>query len=176
MMTGTIFIYGTLLAPEVLHTLLQSNPTAAVTTKYAARLWGHSRYAVRSQVFPGLIPAASIPPIKKTEMTPDSPFVDGLIVTGLSDREVKILDWFEGDEYCRTDCKCELIEEHSNDRAREKQFMDTQVYIWSNPVADLDLATPWDYDKFRSQYLSDYVKFTVQRCVDQLRTLGYYES
>lgn len=50
---ATVFVYGTLQFPEVLHALIGRVPRSAQGT-----IRGHQRYAIRGQVFPGTIPVA----------------------------------------------------------------------------------------------------------------------
>lgn len=47
---GTVFVYGTLMYPEVLEALIQRVPDIQPGT-----VNGYARYAVRGQVFPGAI-------------------------------------------------------------------------------------------------------------------------
>lgn len=51
-MSGTAFVYGTLMAPEVLQLLIKRVPKSR-----AATLNGYARYRVKEQVFPAIIPA-----------------------------------------------------------------------------------------------------------------------
>lgn len=52
-MGGTAFVYGTLMAPEVLNLLIKRVPPHK-----PAKLSGFSRYRVKGQVFPAIVPAA----------------------------------------------------------------------------------------------------------------------
>jgi gamma-glutamylcyclotransferase (GGCT)/AIG2-like uncharacterized protein YtfP len=52
MQGGQIFVYGTLMADEVLKLLLKRVPPSKPAT-----LAGHRRYAIRGQVFPAIVPA-----------------------------------------------------------------------------------------------------------------------
>jgi gamma-glutamylcyclotransferase (GGCT)/AIG2-like uncharacterized protein YtfP len=60
-MGGTAFVYGTLMAPEVLELLIKRVPKSR-----AATLKGYARYRVKQQVFPAIIP--STPESKVTGM------------------------------------------------------------------------------------------------------------
>jgi gamma-glutamylcyclotransferase (GGCT)/AIG2-like uncharacterized protein YtfP len=51
-MGGTAFVYGTLMAPEVLNLLIKRVPESR-----AATLKGYARYRVKGQVFPAIIPS-----------------------------------------------------------------------------------------------------------------------
>lgn len=52
MSTGTAFVYGTLMAEEVLKLLIRRVPPSKPAT-----LTGYSRHRVKGQVFPAIIPA-----------------------------------------------------------------------------------------------------------------------
>ena len=52
-MSGTAFVYGTLMADEVLKLLIRRVPPSK-----PAKLAGYSRHRVKGQVFPAIIPAA----------------------------------------------------------------------------------------------------------------------
>lgn len=52
-MPGNAFVYGTLMADEVLHLLIKRVPTAKPAT-----LNGYIRHRVKGQVFPAIVPAA----------------------------------------------------------------------------------------------------------------------
>jgi len=53
-MAQTVFVYGTLMYPQVLQALINRVPTNA-----KAVVNGFSRHSIRGQVFPGVIPAAA---------------------------------------------------------------------------------------------------------------------
>lgn len=79
----SIFVYGTLMAPEVLKVLIGRVPESmdpAILTNYV-------RHPVKNEVFPGMIPSNN------------DDETHGLLLQGLSERDVSRLDWFEGDEY-----------------------------------------------------------------------------
>ena len=144
--SSSVFVYGTLMAPQVLKVLLSRVPDMLVP----AVLPNYRRHPVKDHVFPGIIPCSRGSATK------------GLLLQGLSENELKILDWFEGDEYVRREVKvmCDLIPH------------ETQCYIWSNPVTDLDHGREWDYDDFLETKLDWYLKSTVRPCRLQLDQLG----
>jgi gamma-glutamylcyclotransferase (GGCT)/AIG2-like uncharacterized protein YtfP len=144
--SSSVFVYGTLMAPQVLKVLLSRVPDMLVP----AVLPNYRRHPVKDNVFPGIIPCSRGSATK------------GLLLQGLSENELKILDWFEGDEYVRREVKvmCDLIPH------------ETQCYIWSNPVTDLDHGREWDYDDFLETKLDWYLKSTVRPCRLQLDQLG----
>jgi hypothetical protein len=75
-----LFVYGSLLFPQVLQALLDRVPT---TTSVGAPGWRVA--ALPERVYPGLVPGSGSAP--------------GLLLTGLSEREWRTLIAFEGDLY-----------------------------------------------------------------------------
>ena len=144
--SSSVFVYGTLMAPHVLKVLLNRVPDMLEP----AILPNYRRHPVKEHVFPGIIPCR------------DGRTTKGLLLRGLSEDELKILDWFEGDEYLRREVTimCDSISRN------------TQCYIWSNPETDLDLEKEWDYDAFLATKLDWYIKSTVQPCRLELDQLG----
>ncbi len=74
-MPGNAFVYGTLMADEVLKLLIQRVPVSR-----PAHITGFTRYKVKGQVFPAIIP---------TERTAK---VNGKVLLDLSDKELHVLD------------------------------------------------------------------------------------
>lgn len=80
MAAASCFVYGSLLAPEVLLALL-----GRVPTHKPALLRGFRRYALRDRAYPGVV------------RVPEA-CVHGNVLLGLAPREAHLLDLFE-DEY-----------------------------------------------------------------------------
>jgi hypothetical protein len=72
---GAVFVYGTLMADEVVRLLLKRVPPSKPAT-----LAGHRRHAVKGQVFPAIVPA------------PAPASVRGKVLLQLTPRELEILD------------------------------------------------------------------------------------
>eukprot|EP00557_Chaetoceros_sp_GSL56_P007385 CAMPEP_0176493894 /NCGR_PEP_ID=MMETSP0200_2-20121128/9789_1 /TAXON_ID=947934 /ORGANISM="Chaetoceros sp., Strain GSL56" /LENGTH=166 /DNA_ID=CAMNT_0017891581 /DNA_START=109 /DNA_END=605 /DNA_ORIENTATION=- len=155
------FVYGTLMAPEVLTTLIDRVPDNHVPAFLPPE---YSRHPVIGQVYPGVI--ARDDKIKNQQISSDDPCflekwndiksscVSGVLLSGLNDRELKVLDWFEDVDYTRTTiplliCKDDILEK-----------IDADVYIWSAGEELLSLDSHWDYDVFLTEKLSDYLKST----------------
>ncbi|MEM9025462.1 MAG: gamma-glutamylcyclotransferase family protein [Verrucomicrobiota bacterium] len=79
-----LFVYGTLMEPEVLRRLL-----GHVLEMRPAVIRGYRRFRVRNAVYPGIVAAS-----------PESS-TTGKILSGLLESDWKTLDAFEGDEYER---------------------------------------------------------------------------
>ena len=116
---SSVFIYGTLMAPQVLKGLIGRVPDLVEP----AILSNYRRHPVKEHVFPGIIPCST--GASKTQ---------GLLLEGLSENELKVLDWYEGEEYIRRDVKvkCDGISH------------ETQCYVWSNrPLSALIWYLLW---------------------------------
>jgi gamma-glutamylcyclotransferase (GGCT)/AIG2-like uncharacterized protein YtfP len=145
----TIFVYGTLMSPEVVQTLLGR----AVSNVQSARINGFRRHPVQKKDYPGLIPIAN------GETT-------GVLLQGLTSSDMKRLDWYEGDTYSRVDVTVTLLHDSSR--------FDTQVYnLKENVLQELDLTKEWDFDAFTKLHLKEYLEKAVQPCRDELDRLGY---
>ena len=141
---ASIFVYGTLMSPQVVRILLGRTvvPSPAI-------LSGYQRYPVVDQAFPGMIPN-------------NSGMTEGMILEELSAIDVQVLDWFEGDEYVRRSVTC------------VQNGVDRQVdtYVWSNPVSQLELEQEWDYQRFCENKLEWYLSTTVRPCRMEMDELG----
>jgi AIG2-like family. len=163
------FVYGTLMAPEVLTTLIDRVPDNIAPAFLPPE---YSRHPVIGQVYPGVTAAredkVKQPTISSCEQ--ENPYyleiwndvksscVSGVLLSGLNDRELKVLDWFEDVDYTRTTIPVLL----DKDGILEK--IDADVYIWSAGEELLNLDSPWDYNVFRAEQLTDYLKLTVVPC------------
>lgn len=163
----SLFVYGTLMAPEVMQSLVGRLPPLQ-----AAVLHGYTRHPVVGFCFPGIIKSSSSP----------SSTVAGLLYTDLTDYELEIMDWFEDVEYTRTNVVVTLCKHNDDNDDDDKNKTNdskadalptklqnhttaaTQVYVWTNPRQELSTTMMWDYERFRRNYLSDYLVHTVQPC------------
>eukprot|EP01026_Neomeris_dumetosa_P026613 TRINITY_DN21708_c0_g1_i5.p3 TRINITY_DN21708_c0_g1~~TRINITY_DN21708_c0_g1_i5.p3 ORF type:complete len:150 (+),score=12.54 TRINITY_DN21708_c0_g1_i5:28-477(+) len=127
-----LFVYGTLLADEVIKVLLKRVPKQRTAT-----LKGYTRYGIKGQVFPAIVP------------TNNKQSVAGQIMMGLSQKEMKILDEYESDEYFR-----ELVEVLI---PQEEEAMQVYVYVWRDQFRYLLDGNSWDYRTFRERHLNTYL-------------------
>lgn len=158
------------MAPEVLTTLIDRVPDNVTPAFLPPE---YSRHPVIGQVYPGVIAAAREDKVKQPTISSceqedrsflqlwndvKSSCVSGVLLSGLNDRELKVLDWFEDVDYTRTTIPVLL----DKDGILEK--IDADVYIWSAGEELLNLNSPWDYNVFRAEQLTDYLKLTVVPC------------
>lgn len=138
---------------------------AAAFDSDAAELFGHVRWAVRDEEYPGLVQADG------GGCTGAS--VRGVLYRGLSPQEFKRLDAFEGIEYERVmvrvrvwrngENRIEGAQDGSFDSRLEEQAW---VYRFREAFADRLLPTPWDPERFESEgkqrFMQRYVGFQVR--------------
>lgn len=130
-MPATLFVYGTLLAPELRHALL--GRTASGTT---AELDGYACFGVRHAPYPAIRPA----PGART---------CGELVGGLSDAELAVLDDYESSMYRRV-----VVTVRDEDGDSTEAF----TYVIDEAAAHRLTDEPWDYATFRLRQLDRYLK------------------
>eukprot|EP00197_Chlamydomonas_leiostraca_P012842 CAMPEP_0202861696 /NCGR_PEP_ID=MMETSP1391-20130828/3011_1 /ASSEMBLY_ACC=CAM_ASM_000867 /TAXON_ID=1034604 /ORGANISM="Chlamydomonas leiostraca, Strain SAG 11-49" /LENGTH=156 /DNA_ID=CAMNT_0049541125 /DNA_START=141 /DNA_END=612 /DNA_ORIENTATION=+ len=142
-MPGNAFVYGTLMAEEVLRSLLRRVPT-----NKPAVLAGYKRYRVRHASFPAILPAQ-----------PEDR-VQGKVLLGLSKAELQRLDVYESGMYVRT---------RVNPVAEGGERVTADVYVWREENRDdLELsAGDWSYGEWRKTNLSRWVGASASEEDDQ---------
>lgn len=127
--TSRLFVYGTLMCPEVTRALFGRAPAAA-----AATLRGYRRHSLRDRVYPGVVPGAAHA-------------VEGVVVE-LSAAEMVVADWYEEDVlYERRTVRVEL--------AGGGAEVEAAVYVWRD-AGQLEDAG-WDIEQFRETMLDDFM-------------------
>ncbi|GLW66105.1 hypothetical protein Arub01_43490 [Actinomadura rubrobrunea] len=128
-----LFVYGTLRFPEVLRVLLGRVPEMRPATATGWRV-----RALPGVVYPGMV------------AVPDG-VAQGMLMTGLSEDERRLLDAYEDDLYDPT-----LITLDDGHRA--------WTYVWKGSTEPYD----WDVERFAREELPSYV----DRCRMWRRTFG----
>jgi len=138
-MSSGVFVYGTLMSPEVLYRVVPHLPTQLVHIQ-KAKLKGYKRYKVQGQVYPAILP--------------NNPMdqVEGLLVTvqdmDATEDMLACLDAYEGDMYERKKVVVELMHEQ----------VEAFVYVWADSdgqglvLNDSD----WDFNAFQRDHLPTY--------------------
>ncbi|KAG6591643.1 AIG2-like protein D, partial [Cucurbita argyrosperma subsp. sororia] len=121
-----VFVYGTLMADEVLRILLKRDPQSS-----AAVLNGYQRLSIKGRVYPAIIPVNS----KK---------VSGKILSGITDSEMDTLDAYENVEYKRSTVEVSLMDSF------EKLLV--YAYVWCNEK-DPELYGEWDFEEWKRDHL-----------------------
>eukprot|EP00579_Thalassiosira_antarctica_P028826 CAMPEP_0202023628 /NCGR_PEP_ID=MMETSP0905-20130828/52305_1 /ASSEMBLY_ACC=CAM_ASM_000554 /TAXON_ID=420261 /ORGANISM="Thalassiosira antarctica, Strain CCMP982" /LENGTH=166 /DNA_ID=CAMNT_0048586049 /DNA_START=17 /DNA_END=514 /DNA_ORIENTATION=- len=145
------FVYGTLMSPEVLETLLGRVPT----TIPKAILQHHSRHPVRGRVYPGVIPTpGSTAAVGVAPTTINT--VEGVLLLGIEPLEMICLDYFEdeGVDYTRSNVQVTVPHVHQDGQPKNEIMSDygeyskegtieTNAYIWALGASELDSSCDW---------------------------------
>ena len=99
----------------------------------SATVSGFQRRAVKGVSFPCMI-----------EATPTD-VVEGVVYFGLTDREMKILDEFEAQQYQRQTVGCRM----------NGEVVDAEVYLWRDEYREL-IDGDWDPDWFQRKGISQF--------------------
>ncbi|KAL3426521.1 AIG2-like family protein [Phlyctema vagabunda] len=164
--SNTAFFYGTLMAPEVLYRVCDSDSQGRRKSQVdrlsvtPALLRDHCRHRVYHCDYPGMIPEQG-----KT--------VRGTYVTGLTDLDMMLLDQFEGPQYTRTHVEVELLEhEHSQAGENVGSRRVAQTYVFRDQE-DLE-KVEWDYEEFRREKLHNWASTSDEyREVDEFNENGH---
>ncbi|KAK3155990.1 hypothetical protein QOZ80_2AG0101390 [Eleusine coracana subsp. coracana] len=136
----SVFVYGTLMAEEVVRVLLGRTPPSSPAT-----LPDHQRFSIKGRVYPAILPV-------------QGKHVNGKVFKDLTDRELDVFDIFEDEEYVRETVEVSLTD------SSEKLL--AYAYIWAN-ASDPDLCGEWDFQEWRKVHLKDYLEMT-QEFMDEL--------
>eukprot|EP00268_Persea_americana_P031205 TRINITY_DN3030_c0_g2_i8.p1 TRINITY_DN3030_c0_g2~~TRINITY_DN3030_c0_g2_i8.p1 ORF type:complete len:188 (+),score=16.84 TRINITY_DN3030_c0_g2_i8:142-705(+) len=115
----SVFVYGSLLADEVVHVLLKRVPDSS-----PAILNNFHRFSIKGRVYPAILPVEN----KK---------VTGRVLLGITDPELGVLDTFEDVEYERTAVEVSLVDNF--------QKLTAYAYVWENKN-DANLYGDWDFE------------------------------
>lgn len=119
---STVFVYGTLMFPEILEALLNRVPEMQ-----AAQLFGWARFSVLGQNYPGAVPDARGPPLQ------------GCLLQNLTPQELQILNAYEGSDYTKVTVHV----------ACGGNRVETTVYKWNRTSADALSDKPWKPECFK---------------------------
>ncbi|CAI0376304.1 unnamed protein product [Linum tenue] len=129
-----VFVYGSLMADEVVHVLLNRVPQSS-----AASLNNYHRFSIKGRVYPAILPI-------------ENKSVSGRVLFGLTHPELEILDTFEDVEYERHTVEVSLPVE---------QKLQVNAYVWVDKD-DPDLYGEWDFEEWKKSHMSDFVKMTAE--------------
>jgi gamma-glutamylcyclotransferase (GGCT)/AIG2-like uncharacterized protein YtfP len=130
--SGNLFVYGTLLLPAVIETLIGRIPSWLPAT-----LHGYRRYRLTGKVFPAI--AAEL-----------AAGVDGLVYRGLDHEERMTLDAFESNIYTR---------ERVQARTALDEIMTADAYVLDDDHAELLQRAPaWSLEEFTARSGAAYVR------------------
>nr|AFK48439.1 unknown [Lotus japonicus] len=129
-----VFVYGSLLADEVVRILLKRVPPSTPAT-----LPDYHRFKIKGRVYPAILPVQN------------NNKVTGRVLLGISGLELDILDEFEDVEYTRSDVEVFLMD--------NSEKMQVYAYVWSNKD-DPDLYGEWEFEEWKQVHMKDFVKMT----------------
>ncbi|KAI0359950.1 hypothetical protein OH77DRAFT_1419325 [Trametes cingulata] len=102
-MSHSAFFYGTLLHPAILRRVIGHEGRQLEICP--AVLLEHTRHKIRNADYPAVLPYSTSRTLfqqsGRGDLAPEERTVRGTFVRGLSDRDISLLDLFEGDEYTR---------------------------------------------------------------------------
>ncbi|XP_024031677.1 AIG2-like protein D [Morus notabilis] len=130
-----VFVYGSLLADDVVRVLLNRLPLSSFAT-----LNSFHRYSIKGRVYPAILPV-------------ENKRVNGRVLMGITDPELYILDTFEDVEYERRTVEVSLKDSSENLLAH--------AYVWSNKD-DPNLYGEWDFEEWKRLHMNDFVKMTME--------------
>ncbi|KAJ4848446.1 AIG2-like protein D [Turnera subulata] len=128
-----VFVYGSLLADDVVRVLLNRVPQSST-----AILNGYHRFKIKGCVYPAILPIES----KK---------VTGRVLFGITDPELNVLDIFEDDEYERRTVDVSLLD--------SDEKLQAQAYVWADKN-DPALYGEWDFEEWKGTHMNDFTKMT----------------
>ncbi|KAF8036701.1 hypothetical protein BT93_C2420 [Corymbia citriodora subsp. variegata] len=132
--TLNVFVYGSLLADDVVGALLKRVPPSS-----PALLPDFHRFSIRGRVYPAILPLP-----KHT--------VSGKVLMGITVPELEVLDTFEDVEYTRTTVQVTLLD--TSDK------LEAEAYVWSNKH-DPNLHGDWNFEEWKQKHMDDFLKMTV---------------
>ncbi|KAH9556326.1 hypothetical protein CY35_07G020500 [Sphagnum magellanicum] len=166
MVARNVFVYGTLLAPEVVSALIHRAPTSS-----PALVHDYHRHGVKDRIYPAVSPAKG-----------DK--VYGKVLFDLTEWELEVFDMFEDIEYTRMVTTPILLGKTTMETTLEDQVpigmngedavvdagienvakvgtatshdsLQAYIYVWTS---DVELIGDWDYEAWRRIHLEEYVK------------------
>ncbi|KAF8867805.1 hypothetical protein BD779DRAFT_1386667, partial [Infundibulicybe gibba] len=102
------FFYGTLMHPRILKRVIKND--GSHLRFCPGILLEHTRHQVKDADYPGILPYSQGRKLFDRELTREERSVRGTIVMGLTESDLTLLDYFEGEEYRRETVKASPLE------------------------------------------------------------------
>ena len=125
-----IFTYGSLMFSEVWNKVVQDNYYSS-----SATLQGYRRFCIKNQSYPGL------------RQTDGQGKVNGIVYHDINNRDLKLLDAFEGGYYERVPVTVDL----------ENSSIKSHVYLIRDQYLYLATEKQWDPEDFYKKSIGDFV-------------------
>uniref|UniRef100_A0A0D6R6Z4 Putative gamma-glutamylcyclotransferase n=1 Tax=Araucaria cunninghamii TaxID=56994 RepID=A0A0D6R6Z4_ARACU len=132
-----VFVYGTLMADEVVNVLLNRVPPCS-----PAVLQGYRRHSIRGRVYPAIVPA-------------ENNSVNGKVIRDLTDYEMDLFDEFEDVEYVRT--LEEVIVLGNETQQNGSDQLKAHTYVWAD-ANDENLYGEWNFKEWKDVHMNDFLK------------------
>jgi hypothetical protein len=128
-----LFVYGTLLLPEIRYALLNRNPEVrnAILKDYSVTKFFRNNQKMEYPIL---------------KYCPDEQ-ANGLLLNGLSEKEMKIISHYEGEDY-----QIKILNVSANN-----SIVKAKVFMYKYPER-IKFGTSWDIDGFSKYYLKNYVQ------------------
>lgn len=135
-----VFVYGSLLFPEIADGLCRCRVNTA-----AATLKGFARYALKGADYPAIIPH-------------DGSKVTGKVLLNIDEKAIKLLQFYEGDEY----------EMRSVEVETESAKIKAIAFVWNAGNKFLE-NFDWSIDKFKTESLEFYRDKIIPATVNEFK-------
>ncbi|GMQ02596.1 hypothetical protein CsSME_00048744 [Camellia sinensis var. sinensis] len=174
-----VFVYGSLLADEVVRVLLKRVPQSSPAT-----LNGFHRFSIKGRVYPAILPVEKKKVIGRFSVTSMKSLVllsvlvemrsyfslgarpvfkmfcqtreywEALaVLSGITPLELHIFDIFEDVEYKRCTVEVSLMDGSQKSQAH--------AYVWANS-GDPNLYGDWIFEEWRQAQMKDFIKMTMR--------------
>jgi len=149
----TVFVYGTLMAEEVVDALLAPGSGTArsgLRSTRPGKVFGYGRWCLTERgpddkgfsAMPGALPAG---PLVRC---------DGKLLERLQPSELKVLDSFHDPRFERI-----VVEVHAEDGIGGKEPVQALMYVCPQSASDLlDTNKPWNYAEFRVKEMTKFIE------------------
>ena len=134
-----VFVYGSLMAEEVISKLISRVPKHK-----KAFVLGYKRHKLKSKPYPAAYPSP-LPP-SSSPPSPSSSFeskINGLLLF-INENEEKILDEFEGEEYEK-----KIVSAVALNEKNEQEIIGASIYIYRDEN-ELLKEEEWNFDDFKT--------------------------
>ncbi|EJD49577.1 PLP-dependent transferase [Auricularia subglabra TFB-10046 SS5] len=152
------FFYGTLLRPDIVRHVLENDGSHLKAAP--AILMDHTRVRIHERDYPAVVPSAKAQDLLfKAPLSPEQRSVQGILVSGITQQDMALLDDFEAEEYARellpvTPLAPETPLDGLNVVPDMHKLPDgseptvhAMVYIWAGDYNQLK-AEAWSYEEF----------------------------
>jgi len=155
----TLFVYGPMMADEALMALI-----GRVPTKRPAVLAGYVRVCKQGAEQISGVCSTQRSLVRNgypaTVQSVEGTSVEGILLERLRPQEMSAFDFYEDDTYKR-----QLVQVTAENGFGGQEVLPTLCYVWpSDRISELDLRAPWEYTKFRTSNMKQFVESVILPC------------